>query len=101
MQTAAAPNRTTAAWRRGATTVWTARPSKVLPQIHAGVQLPDLGFVAVEHQRLAPLCEQAALADAPLGRLAPARLIDVRVDVGIEPVLTGRRLVPGSHRLHV
>src|SRR5262245_41699382 len=47
-----------------------------LLQVHAGVQLPDLRLVAVEHQRRALLREQVALAEAALGGLAPARMVD-------------------------
>jgi hypothetical protein len=44
--------------------------SAILLQIHSGVQLPDLGSVAVEHQRLRALGEEAAaFADAPLSAL--------------------------------
>ena len=48
-------------------------------------------------QRLAP----AGLADALLGRLAPARVIVLRVDVRVEPVLVRRVLVPRRRRLLV
>src|SRR5436190_10377753 len=64
--------------------------SVVLLQIQSGVKARDLIAVAVEHQRL-PAEE---LADAPLGRLSPPRMIDVRVHVGIEPVLLWRRFLP-------
>src|SRR5436190_19194650 len=55
----------------------------------------DLLRVAVEHQRR-PATE---LADAPLARLAPARMIYVRVHVGIETVFAGVFYVPGSRGL--
>src|SRR2546428_2994412 len=64
-------------------------------QIHPRVERRDLVRVAVEHERLAP----AELADAPLGGLAPARVVDGGVHVGVEAVLLRRRLVPGRLRL--
>src|SRR3954469_21628375 len=67
----------------------------VLLQIHAGVHARNLVAVAVEHQR--PAFQE--LADAPLGRLAPPRVIDGGVDVRIEAVLLRRRFLPGVQRL--
>src|ERR1700761_3347121 len=73
-----------------------------LLQVHAGVERGDLRLVAVEQPGLGALGEEAAaVADAALGRLAPARMIAVRVDVGIEAVFLRRRLVPGGRRLLV
>ena len=57
--------------------------SEVRAQVHAGIEPGDLLGVAVEHQRRAP----AGLADALLGGLAPARMVHLRVDVGVEAVL--------------
>src|SRR5690606_526883 len=66
-----------------------------LAQVHAGVELAHLRLVAVEHQRRAALGEQAAvLADAPLVGLAPARVRNLRIHVGIKAVLLRRRQVP-------
>src|SRR4051794_17950356 len=104
MRTAAVPRRTPGAWppdAEGAKRLLLAgsgspQPSVVLLQVHARVQLPNLGLVAVEHQGLALLGEKAILADAPLGRLAPTRVIDFRVHVGIKAVFVGSSLVPGS-----
>eukprot|EP01136_Pigoraptor_vietnamica_P026025 Opistho-1_new@80611 len=83
--------------------VVTQRPgSEQLAQVHAGVELPHLRFVAVEHLRLAAFGEQTALlADAPLGGLTPAWMRDLRVDVGIEAVFLRRGHVPGGARLLV
>src|SRR4051812_1126815 len=92
---AAARPRTPAASPRDAAAPWPTPPSEVLLQVHAGVQLPHLGLVAVEQQGLALLGEQAVLADAPLGGLRPARMVHVRVHVGIEAVFLRSRLVPG------
>ncbi len=66
-----------------------------------GVEARHLLAVAVERQRRPALGQQSALADAPFGRLAPARMIDLRVDVGIEAVLAGVLLLPGDRRLLV
>src|SRR5581483_7817764 len=64
-------------------------------QIHAFVQACDLIAVAVEHQSFAP----EKLADAPLGGLAPARVIDLGIDVGVKAVLLGLHGVPRGFRL--
>src|ERR1700681_1029447 len=69
--------------------------SEVPLQVHARVEAGHLLAVAVEHQRLAP----EELADAALGRLAPARVVHRRVDIRIEAVLVGRLVLPGAHRL--
>src|SRR5437899_7247070 len=66
-----------------------------LLQIHPRVERRDLVRVAVEHERLAA----PELADAPLGGLAPARVVDGGVHVGVEAVLLRRRFVPGRLRL--
>src|SRR5215213_5455980 len=63
---------------------------EVSSQVHPGVKVADLFGVPVEEQRVAP----AVLADAPLARLAPARVADVRVDVRVEAVLPRRVVVP-------
>src|SRR5262249_21430374 len=65
-------------------------PSVQLSHVHSGVERRALVLVAVEHRRLAP----PELADAPLRRLAPARVIHGRIDVGVEPVLLGRGRIP-------
>src|SRR4051794_3169571 len=59
--------------------------SIVLPQVHAGIQRRDLFGVAIEGQRWPAL----GFADALLGRLAPARVIDLRVDVGVKAIFVG------------
>ena len=46
------------------------------------IQLRDLFGIAIEHERLAAL----EFADAPLAGLGPARMIDLRVDIGVETV---------------
>src|SRR4051812_40005004 len=55
-------------------------PSEIGGEVHVGIERGDLLGVAVEHERVAA----EELADAPLRRLAPARMIDRRIDVGIE-----------------
>src|SRR5438445_3845032 len=71
-------------------------PSSIeLPQIEPGVERGHFR-VAVEHERLAP----QQLADATFPRLAPARVIHVRIDVRVEAVLGAAAiLVPGGGRL--
>ncbi|ABA48737.1 hypothetical protein BURPS1710b_3740 [Burkholderia pseudomallei 1710b] len=75
--------------------------SEVFLQIHPAIHRRDPIAIAVEHQRLALRREEAVLADAPLGRLAPARMVDVRVDVRIEAVFVRRIRVPARRRLPV
>src|SRR5574341_2281356 len=62
----------------------------ILPQVHPSVQRCDLVGVSVEHQRLPP----PKLPDAPLGRLAPPRMVNCRVHVGVEAVFSWRRFLP-------
>src|SRR5215218_3895905 len=69
--------------------------SVVLPQIHPCVHRRDLVAIPVEFERR-PLQE---LADPALLRLAPARVIDLRVHIRVEAVLPGLRLLPGRTRL--
>src|SRR5439155_663370 len=54
----------------------------VLPEVHASVEPRDLVGIAVERERgTAP-----ELADPPLGRLAPAGMVDGGIDVRVEAV---------------
>src|SRR5438105_7014010 len=69
--------------------------SVVLSKVHAGIQARDLIAVAVEHERLA----HQELADAALGRLAPARMIDRRIHARVEAVLVRRLVLPRVQRL--
>src|SRR5882724_3275548 len=71
------------------------RSLEALRQVHAGVEAGNLAGVAVEGQGLAA----AELADAALLGLAPARVVDGRVDVRVKAVLAGRVPVPGGRRL--
>src|SRR5512133_3528359 len=64
--------------------------SVVPPQVHARVERCDLISVTVEHQGRAA----QELADAAFLGLAPARMVNRRVHVGVEAVLVGRRVVP-------
>src|SRR5437016_4813724 len=73
----------------------TARGSVVGPQVHTRVKRGDLIGVAVEHERRA----LEKLAHPPLLGLAPARMVYVRIHVGVEPVLLRRGDVPGGPRL--
>src|SRR6266478_6200115 len=67
---------------------------EVLFQVHAGVEACHL-VVSIEHQGWA--FEEFAQA-AFLG-LAPARVIDIRIHVGIETVFAGSGLLPGVQGL--
>src|SRR6476646_2233119 len=74
------------------------RGSKILAQVHSGVEMGGLLLVTIEHQRRL-LAGEKATADHPLARLAPARVIDIRIHVRIETVFARRKLVPGCFRL--
>src|SRR5688572_26502978 len=67
-------------------------------QIHSLVQRRDFLLIAVEHRRRHARLEQPT-ADAPLARLGPARMVDLRIDVGVEAVFVRRRDVPRRRRL--
>src|SRR5260221_7228456 len=67
---------------------------EVAMQVEALVQARDLVGVAVEHQRRLARSEKTA-PDAPLGRLAPARVSDLRVHICIEAIFARRRSPPG------
>src|SRR5688572_1200125 len=66
--------------------------SEVPAEVHSRVERGDLVSVAVEHQRLT----LEELADAAFASLAPSRVIDLRVHVGVEAVLVGSGDAPGS-----
>src|SRR5690606_33662370 len=69
--------------------------SEVPSEVHSRVQGGHLVCVAVEHQGR-PLAE---FADAPLPCLAPAWVVDVRIDVGIKTILVRGCPFPGRARL--
>src|SRR5690606_37221772 len=75
--------------------------SEVLAQVHARVQRGDLLGVAIEGQGTDAVAEQAeaVAGDPPLGGLAPARMVDVGIDVAVVAVFIARRHVPGRARL--
>src|SRR5690606_6239968 len=65
----------------------------------AGIEARDLLCVAVEEQSRTALGEQpAALADAALGCLTPARMIDSGIDVRVEAVLARVLTAPRRDR---
>src|SRR5271166_5442571 len=70
---------------------------EILFQIHSGVQAGDLIGVAVEHQGRA----LEEFAEPAFFGLTPARMIHIRIHVGIETVLHGSGNVPGIQRLAV
>src|SRR5689334_13504339 len=72
-----------------------ASPSEVFAQVHTRVQVGNLFGVAVEWQGLAA----AQLTDSAFGCLAPAWMVHLWIDVGIEPVLTRVGDLPGISRL--
>src|ERR1035438_6665855 len=69
--------------------------SVVFFEIHPVVQAGYLVAVAVEHQGW-PFAE---FAQAPLARLAPPRMVHLRIHVGIEPVFARIGHVPRGGRL--
>src|SRR5438132_7322600 len=56
------------------------RRLEILAQVHSGVEMGDLLLVTIEHQRRL-LAGEKTTADHPLARLAPARMIDIRIHV--------------------
>src|SRR3954465_10890064 len=80
----------------------TSLPSVVRLQVHAGIEAGNLVGVAVEGQGgVAAGGEEATFADPPFARLAPARMVDCGIDVGIKSVLSGIACLPGVERLLV
>src|ERR1039458_7476214 len=67
----------------------------VLFEIHSVVQAGNLVAVTVEHQGR-PLAE---FPQPPLARLAPPRMVHLRIDVGVEPVLGRIGHIPRGGRL--
>src|SRR5262247_3879756 len=70
-------------------------------EVEPAIELGHLLAVAIEHQGRPPFDEQTALADPPLGRLAPARMVDSGIDVGIKAVFARVLHVPGAGRLRL
>src|SRR5262249_41015758 len=70
-------------------------PSKILPQIHPGIQARHLIGVAVEHERFLT----TEHADPSFTRLRPAGVIDLGIHVRVEAVLVGIRDLPGVRGL--
>src|SRR5690606_1672573 len=68
--------------------------SIVPAQVHPAVQRRDLICVAIEHQG----GSLEEIANAPLARLAPARMIDLGIHVGVEAVLARQDAIPGRTR---
>src|SRR6516162_344059 len=68
-------------------------------EVEARIEAGDLLAITVEQQRGPSLGEQPVLADPPLGRLAPAGMIDRGVDVGIEAVFACVLQIPRGRRL--
>src|SRR6266508_2379031 len=69
------------------------RPSTILPQIHASVEMRDLFFVAVEQERRL-LADKESGADHALAFLTPPRMIDVGIHIRVKSVLVRRKLIP-------
>src|SRR6266542_222379 len=64
-------------------------------EVHSLVQTCHLLTVAVEHERLSA----KKFADAPFAGLAPARMIDFRIDIRVKAVFLGLHHVPRRGRL--
>src|SRR5688572_30078326 len=67
--------------------------SVVLLQVHAFVQRRHFLFVAVEHQGRHARAEHAG-ADLSFASLAPARMVDTGIHIGVEAVFMRRRDIP-------
>src|SRR5438045_6154937 len=71
---------------------------EILAQIHPGVEMRYLFFIAIEHQcRL--LAREEAATDHALALLTPARMINIRIHVRVETVFARGHFVPGGLRL--
>ena len=68
--------------------------SVIFLQVHAGVEAGDLVLITVEHEGVA----LEDFAEAAFFGLAPARMIDVGIHVGIEAVLVRVGEIPGCGR---
>src|SRR5229473_2506265 len=68
----------------------------VLPQVHSVVQLRHLVAVPIEHLGRV-ISEQTGQTD--FLRLAPPRMVDGWIHVGVEAVLVRLRPLPAVHRL--
>src|SRR5690606_33569050 len=74
--------------------------SVVGSQVHAVIEAGHLVRIAVEHQRrTAGGPEETTLADADFARLAPARMVDLRIDVGVEAIFLRLHASPRILRL--
>src|SRR5690606_30800507 len=71
--------------------------SIIAAQIHALIQRSHLFGIAVEHQRVFARSEYPC-AYAPFGRLAPAWMGHIWIDVGIKAILVRGDLHPTGHR---
>src|SRR5262249_13740667 len=69
---------------------------EILPQVHTSVHAGHLIAVAVEELCLRVLEERR---QTTLRCLAPAGMIDLRIHIGVEAVLSWGRLLPGVQRL--
>src|SRR6516225_6126725 len=72
--------------------------SVVSLQVHAGIERGDLLAIAVEDQG-GPALPKQPVADAPFGGLAPTRMVDRRIDVGVEAILARVLACPRGLRL--
>src|ERR1035437_1469280 len=70
---------------------------EILLQVHSVIERGYLFAVAIEHESAAAL-RVKRLADAAFDLLGPAGMVDVRIDVGVEAILPGILVVPGSRR---
>src|SRR5687767_12324858 len=75
---------------------WVTSRLVVFCQVHPRVQFSHLVAVAVEQDGRRNL-EQSGQPD--FLRLAPARMVDGRIDVGVEAVLAGLSALPAIERL--
>ena len=73
--------------------------SIVLAQIHSRVKMRDFVRIAIEGQGWPAIDVEEGAWQASLACLAPARVRNRRVYVGVEPVFTGLQLLPGIDRL--
>src|SRR5690606_28631175 len=69
-------------------------------QVHARIKRCDFLAIAVERQCRATVgTEETAFTDAPCGRLTPARMVNLRVHIGVKAIFIGGLLLPRGWRL--
>ena len=83
------------------TAATTGSASVVLGEIHRGVQIRHLIGIAIEQQRIPHVGAEKAAWKAPLTSLRPTWMGNLRIYVGVEPILFRSHRLPRRTRLLV